>query len=57
MTIPRDRVSWYCERGQHDRCGIPQTCACRACYGATREMSIEDIEHEARLRDRDRSGT
>jgi hypothetical protein len=32
MTIPRDLTCWYCERGRHDRCGIPQTCACWTCY-------------------------
>ncbi len=32
MAIPRDRVCWYCARGEHDRCGVPKTCACRTCY-------------------------
>ncbi len=34
MAIPRDRTCWYCERGQHDRCPIPKTCACRSCYSS-----------------------
>ncbi len=34
MAIPRDRVCWYCARGQHDKCGIPKTCACRTCYAS-----------------------
>jgi hypothetical protein len=34
MAIPRDRVCWYCARGQHEKCGIPKTCACRSCYAS-----------------------
>ena len=34
MAIPRDRVCWYCERGEHEKCGVPKTCACRSCYSA-----------------------
>ncbi len=34
MAISRDRVCWFCERGEHDKCGVPKTCACRTCYAS-----------------------
>lgn len=44
--IPRDRVCWYCERGQHAKCGIPRTCACYTCRVAHREEVIADISFQ-----------
>jgi len=32
MAIPRDLECYYCRRGEHDRCSIPRSCACRVCY-------------------------
>jgi hypothetical protein len=32
MPIPRDIVCYYCQKGRHARCALPQTCACSECY-------------------------
>jgi hypothetical protein len=37
MPTPRDLVCWYCRHGQHARCALPQTCACRDCYPRPKE--------------------
>lgn len=42
--IPRDLECWYCRKGQHGKCGLPRTCACRECY--PREERIADLSFQ-----------
>lgn len=30
--IPRDLECYYCKQHQHERCALPDTCACYLCY-------------------------
>lgn len=30
--IPRVIQCWYCRNEQHERCSLPETCACYRCY-------------------------
>lgn len=32
MAIPRDRVCYFCSRGEHSKCVVPKSCACWTCY-------------------------
>ena len=32
MSIPRDFECWYCGNNRHERCALPEVCACYVCY-------------------------